>query len=308
MTDPSALDFDVRSMISFLVGVWPPSTIKPSPELMLVAQANDLVDPPDPGSTRVHITPQGVAFLRANILVDGFPFAPCESCPKLVTTRIPDHDHHEPTRPSCLDCEISRQLHIAVLLDAAGEPELEDAIEPTRLAIAGELVADRSAVLSSCRQYRYRLERRLTSGEGTLVYIMLNPSTADEVEDDPTIVKCMGFAHRLGFNKVVVVNLFAWRSTDPKGLLTAKDPIGPRNDQEILRACAEGDLVLAAWGAHAVLRGRKGPLQGRVRDVRLLVARQGIHLGCLGLSKDNHPRHPLMLAYATPIEAMPALV
>lgn len=165
------------------------------------------------------------------------------------------------------------------------------------------------AVLSDDQQHRYALVRRFDTLNPTLpalVWIMLNPSTADASLDDPTIRKCVGFTKRLGgYGALVVVNLYAFRATDPRALVAALRSqdharvVGPENDGYILSA-VEGSDVIAAWGATPV----PGILQ-RIADVRGICdgARS---VRCLGLSKggarQGQPRHPLMLAYETPAE------
>lgn len=139
----------------------------------------------------------------------------------------------------------------------------------------------RSAVISPCGQYRYRLDRRWGDGP-TLGFIMLNPSTADAEIDDATIRRCMGFARREGCGGIQVVNLFAYRATDPAHLLTVADPIGPENDLYV--RSLKGPVV-AAWGAHPM--ARKGFF--------------GRHLLCLGKTKDGYPRHPLYVHRDAPL-------
>lgn len=159
------------------------------------------------------------------------------------------------------------------------------------------------AVLSADGRYRYALVRRFDlSAPEALVWVMLNPSTADASTDDPTIRKCVGFAQRAGFGAIVVVNLYAFRETSPKNLIraltTGVDVIGPDNDAHIA-AAVEGRVVCAAWGATQVPR-----IHARIAAVRALttVARE---VRCLGLSQTapRQPRHPLMLPYSTPFEA-----
>lgn len=159
-----------------------------------------------------------------------------------------------------------------------------------------------AAVLSPCGRYRYRLVRGLEPllGGRTILYVMLNPSTADADTDDPTIRKCIGFAKRLGGVRVEVVNLYALRATDPRDLrwcIENEGPsvaVGPDNDRAISAAVGEcirdGGLVLAAWGAHPTARRR-------VEAVSALVTVAGADLYCLGVAKDGSPRHPLMLGY-----------
>ena len=140
------------------------------------------------------------------------------------------------------------------------------------------------AVLSSCGQYRYRLHRSWLTGEGTVLFIMLNPSTADAKTDDPTIRRCIGFAQRWGFRELVVGNLFAWRTTDPRELRMARDPVGPENDGHLIEMSDSADATIAAWGAHGAYHHRDLAVLG------LLKAAES-----LGLTKQGHPRHPLYL-------------
>ncbi len=143
------------------------------------------------------------------------------------------------------------------------------------------------AFFSPCRQYRYLLMRRISLDEPTCLFIMLNPSTADETQDDPTIRRCMGYARRWGFGVLAVANIFAWRATDPRALYKrGLEPIGPDNDSVIETVAAEADKVICAWGNHGLLyqRGRRvGELTDFAKDKRY-------HLG---LTNDGHPRHPL---------------
>jgi hypothetical protein len=124
---------------------------------------------------------------------------------------------------------------------------------------------------------------------------MLNPSTADADIDDSTIRKCCGFARRWSCGGIIVVNLFALRSTDPRGLRQAADPVGPENDQFLLDAARAAVLTVAAWGNH-------GTYLGRDRRVVDMFHGAGVELHRLGdLTGPGHPRHPLMPSYATPL-------
>lgn len=152
-----------------------------------------------------------------------------------------------------------------------------------------------SAVL--VENYRYSLTREWLTGKGTALFIMLNPSVADALRNDPTIRRCLSFAGRFGTQRLEVVNLFAWRSTDPAGLLLAQDPVGPENDRYILEAARRADVRIAAWGA--VHRRH----EGRVKEVTSLLS--GVPLQCLGFSKAGHPRHPLMLRREAELQPYP---
>lgn len=156
-----------------------------------------------------------------------------------------------------------------------------------------------TARLSPCGTYRYHLTRTWAADEPVAAFVMLNPSTADAHEDDPTIRKCIGFAKRWGCGSIEVVNVFALRSTDPAGIgraiLAGLDPVGPENDGAVEGAMLRAGLLVLAWGANDVgARGRA--MYERARDLR----RETL---CIGVTKDGSPRHPLMVAYATPLTA-----
>jgi hypothetical protein len=157
-----------------------------------------------------------------------------------------------------------------------------------------------SAVFSPCGRYRYRIERRLPCGGRTMALTMLNPSKAGAVKTDPTATKVIGFCERLDICRWIGTNAAALVSTDPKGLAFADDPIGPDNDQNILEAAREADIVVVGWGAGvSYLRGK---LATRAAEVLDLLRADGHELWCWGYTKGGHPRHPLMLPYSTPLE------
>ena len=149
----------------------------------------------------------------------------------------------------------------------------------------------KEALVSPCGLYRYFLVRRWDDNLPEIRWCMLNPSVADDDIDDPTVRKCCGFAKRWGFGSIRIVNLFAFRATDPRGLKEADDPIGPDNVQhlkEILRA-----PVVMAWGGSL-------PNTMIAREAVVNVAAlAGLGWMCLGRTKGGQPRHPLMLAYST---------
>lgn len=126
------------------------------------------------------------------------------------------------------------------------------------------------------------------TGDNRLAWVLLNPSTADAQQDDPTIRRCVGFAQRWGYSGIHVVNLFALRSTDPSQLLLAPDPIGPDNDRYILEAAQSCDKVILGWGNHGSLFGR---------DVAVVKLLQGANISpyALGVTKSNAPKHPLYI-------------
>lgn len=146
------------------------------------------------------------------------------------------------------------------------------------------------AVISQCGQYRYVLTREFpTPGKcREALFIMLNPSTADEMLDDPTIRRCLGFAKREGCTRLTVINLFALRATDPGELKRHTDPEGPDNDVYLEGAVEHhqeaGGLIIAAWGAHPFARRRAEYVMNRIGPVQ-----------CLGTTVSGAPKHPLYL-------------
>lgn len=150
--------------------------------------------------------------------------------------------------------------------------------------------ADSVAVYSPCERYRYALTRVWDPGGRRALFIMLNPSTATEVQNDPTVERCERRARRLGFGAFRVLNIFAWRDTDPRAMRAAPDPVGPANDAAILDSLPWADCVIAAWGTHGAHLGR-GPA------VERLLRSAGAQLVHLGLTRDGHPRHPLYVGY-----------
>jgi len=143
--------------------------------------------------------------------------------------------------------------------------------------------------------YRYRLWREWDTSLPTVLFIMLNPSTADAAQDDPTVRRCIDYARRWGYGKLLVGNIFALRSTDPKRLYEADDPVGQANDGVLLDMHDRAELTVCAWGVHGHLRNR-----GDTVATMLKRHRPG-SLHCLGITKGGAPKHPLYL----PKSAMP---
>jgi hypothetical protein len=164
------------------------------------------------------------------------------------------------------------------------------------------LAFDSGATFSPDGLYRYHLWRLWGDREHRCVFVGLNPSTADAARDDPTIRKCAGFAKRWGFGAVDVVNVFAWRSTKPVGILRAADPVGPDNDEAIAHVLEGASRVVWAWGQHstAVRRLVKGRLS--VSAQRWVAIPKACNAGILGRALDGSPRHPLMLPYSARFE------
>lgn len=151
------------------------------------------------------------------------------------------------------------------------------------------------AIISECGRYRYQLTRQWGSGPCCL-FVMLNPSTADAAEDDPTIRRCVSFAKREGCGWLAVLNLFAFRATKPAGMRAAADPVGPRNNGylEAARDLVDGPMI-AAWGAH-------GSFMDRDQVVRAVF---GNRLLCLNVTKGGQPGHPLYVPADTPLRPVP---
>ena len=159
-----------------------------------------------------------------------------------------------------------------------------------------------SAIISDCGKYRYRLERQCGADHlPAVAWIMVNPSTADANADDATIRKVIGFSARLGFGRVIVGNIFAYRATDIKELrgLCGKAAVGPENDMALADILADADAVIVAWGPLAKLGAH---LRRDWRVIPAMADDMGIDLMCLGTAKDGQPLHPLMLAYDTPLQ------
>lgn len=147
-----------------------------------------------------------------------------------------------------------------------------------------------TAVYSPCEHYRYALTRTWDTHGRRILFVMLNPSTATEVQNDPTVERCERRARALGYGAFRVCNIFAWRDTDPRAMRAARDPVGPGNDAAITDGAAWADAVLCAWGTHGAHLDR-GP------RVTTLLRGTGKPLLHLGLSKAGHPKHPLYIAY-----------
>ncbi len=155
----------------------------------------------------------------------------------------------------------------------------------------------RGATISECGKYRYNLWRLWDAERPIMVFVMLNPSTADGEQDDPTIRRCIGFARRDGYGGIVVRNVFAFRATNKQELLKQTDPCGPENDEWLLSARNVSLLtrLVVAWG---------NPFGGKhlstgFKSASCICVCQGAY--CLGTTAGGHPKHPLYLASDTPL-------
>ncbi len=142
----------------------------------------------------------------------------------------------------------------------------------------------KTATLSNDRKYRYTLWRTWEYEKGYVVFIGLNPSTADETEDDPTIRRCIGYVKSWGYGSLCMVNLFAYRATNPTDLLTLSEPTGQENNTYLLGVCKKARLIIAAWGTN-------GAFLRRDKEVIKLIP----NLHYLKLTKLGFPAHPLYL-------------
>ncbi len=152
------------------------------------------------------------------------------------------------------------------------------------------------AAFSPCGTFRYRLMRTwLSNRKGVVNFICLNPSTATAEEDDPTVRRCVSFAHKWGYGAVAVTNLFAARSTNPERLRELPDPIGPENGEYILRTARGSNLIVCAWGNGGRYKNRGMQVESMLRHAGITVH----HLGmtrAFGTKRDNpQPKHPLYL-------------
>lgn len=153
------------------------------------------------------------------------------------------------------------------------------------------MTTNTGAEFSDCLRYRYYLWR-IWDNRPLVNFLMLNPSTADDVTNDPTVARCQERATRWGYGGVIVTNIFAWRSTDPAALYGVEDPIGIKNNLAIVRAAGESQIVVCAWGQHGSLHGRSQQVQKLLR--RLCSPK----MHYLKQSKNGEPGHPLYIPYS----------
>ena len=144
------------------------------------------------------------------------------------------------------------------------------------------LLVNKNATFSDCRKYRYALSRNWNSKKKSILFIGLNPSTANEKIDDPTIRRCINYAQNWGYGSLLMVNLFAYRATMPSELKNVKNPIGNDNDLHILELSKKADLAVAAWG-------NNGTLLNRDKEIKKILP----NLMCLKINKSGQPAHPL---------------
>ncbi|MFL5350908.1 MAG: DUF1643 domain-containing protein [Hyalangium sp.] len=160
---------------------------------------------------------------------------------------------------------------------------------------------DTGAIFSPCRTWRYLLWRYWDRSKPICAFIGLNPSTADETQDDPTVRRCIRFAKDWGYGALWMLNAYAFRATDPRDLkqvMGGMGAIGPQTDTYLQQAAVNCGIVIAAWGAHCP--------GSRQDEIRAMFAGAGKPLYLLGQTKDGCPRHPLYLRADTqPVRWMP---
>jgi hypothetical protein len=142
----------------------------------------------------------------------------------------------------------------------------------------------KTAKLSNCRTYRYELWRVWDESKPYVVFIGLNPSTADETNDDPTIRRCINFATSWGFGGLCMANLFAYRATKPENMKKSPNPIGDKNNETLLLLAQHAGLIIGAWGNHGTFLNRSNEIRSLLPELR-----------ALKINKSGEPAHPLYL-------------
>jgi len=162
----------------------------------------------------------------------------------------------------------------------------------------------KSAIISDCGKYRYELRRKLSNNSGKLLFIMLNPSIADSNIDDATAYRCMKHTRDIGYGELIVANIFAYRSTDPKVLLdlNIQTLIGPKNEEHLYRLAKEANLIICGWGSYGYLFDR-----GFTVYKELIL--KGFKLHCFKRNQSKfgkfaQPSHPLYLSKKYRIQGM----
>ena len=161
--------------------------------------------------------------------------------------------------------------------------------------LMSDLFVTATAVMSKDLRYRYSLSRIWNNKLPLAMIVMLNPSTADDQIDDPTIMSCMRLTRTASFGGFVVGNLFAYRATDPDDLASVDDPVGPENNQQLERMARGCEVAICAWGAHKAA-------DRRWSTVTAILRKYHAQLLCWDRVKSGAPMHPLYIAAATPLE------
>jgi hypothetical protein len=159
---------------------------------------------------------------------------------------------------------------------------------PVKAQLAHIPAQDNGAIIEGA--YRYLLWRTWDASLPHALWILLNPSMADERIDDPTLRRCTAFSASWRFGELEIVNLFALRTPYPRDLYQAADPVGAANDRSIIAAARRATCIILAWGAHGGYRQRDQAV------LVLLAAHTALGPCCLGVTRSNSPRHPLYIA------------
>lgn len=165
-----------------------------------------------------------------------------------------------------------------------------------------------SATYSPCERFRYLLFRPLVGGTrslGRILWVMMNPSTATEFKNDPTISKCMAFSEQWGYADIEIANTFALRSSKPEAMVeemkAGGNPIGDENDRHLVEAAQRADMIVYACGVPPFGKRAPASLRDRPREVFELLRRYKANIQCLAITKDGNPYHPLYLPMTTPL-------
>jgi len=160
-----------------------------------------------------------------------------------------------------------------------------------RNSVTFDLFKDTGAEFSACEKYRYSLWRIWDVNKPYVLFLMLNPSTADDLSNDPTVERCERRVRKMsGFGGLKVANIFAYRATNPREMKRQPDPIGPDNNAAIIKLATEAGMVVCAWGNHASHLDRG-------KSVRSLLKENGIEPYALGITGAGEPNHPLYIGY-----------
>lgn len=150
-----------------------------------------------------------------------------------------------------------------------------------------------SAIIDKTGMYRYSLIREWDREKSRILFVMLNPSTADATQDDPTIRRCIGLAKAWQHGCLEVCNLFAYRATNPAELIKAADPVGPENDNHLINAICRARVIVAAWGTKGIYKNRDAEFLKLMSNIKGI---QGTGIFCLDKTKGGHPKHPLYIS------------
>lgn len=161
----------------------------------------------------------------------------------------------------------------------------------TQAGPANATEIDAGAIFSDDRKHRFKLWRIWQPEPRMIVFIGLNPSTADETTNDPTVRRCINYARRWGYGGMFMANIFAYRATDPADMKAAADPIGEHNDSFLNSMVAECETAVACWGTHGAHRERHAEVTGFLSGLK-----------CFGKTKEGFPRHPLYLPNTAQLE------